>query len=137
MTTQKLVWEDKYSVGVVEIDNQHKKIFDIINKLLDLISTNAAKESLGGVIESLVAYKTEHFATEEKYFKEFNYEDAEEHVKEHNKFNEKLSEMKSKYPELTIEFAFELIDFLEDWLIIHLMTADQKYRECFKSHGLK
>ena len=45
--------------------------------------------------------------------------------------------LKEKYPEPTIDFAFELVDFLEDWLINHLMTVDQKYVKCFHDHGLK
>jgi hemerythrin len=40
-------------------------------------------------------------------------------------------------PSFTIDFAFDLIDFLEDWLINHLLDMDQKYKKCFHDHGLK
>ena len=33
--------------------------------------------------------------------------------------------------------AFELVDYLEDWLIDHLQTKDQEYKQCFLEHGLK
>ncbi len=137
MSTKKLEWEEKYSVGVEEIDNQHKRMFVVINELLDAISTKSTEENLGHIIESLIQYKIFHFGTEEKYFKEFNYEETDDHVKKHREFNEKLTEMKAKYPTYTVEFAFELIDFLEDWLIDHLMVVDQKYVKCFHEHGLK
>lgn len=136
MSTKKLIWEEKYSVGVVELDNQHKRMFAVINELLEAIDTNSTKEHLGNIIESLVKYKIFHFETEEKYFKEFNYEGKDEHIAKHKEFNDKLIEMKGKYPEYNIEFAFNLVDFLEDWLINHLMGADQKYRKCFKENGL-
>lgn len=137
MSTEKLLWENKYSVGVEEIDNQHKLMFSTINVLLDAINTNTASEHLGQIIDSLIKYKVFHFATEEKYFKEFNYEDAEDHISKHQSFNDKLASLKEKYPEYNIEFAFALVDFLEDWLLDHLMVVDQKYVKCFKEHGLK
>ena len=137
MSTKKLEWDKKYSVGVEEIDNQHKRMFVVINELLDAIDSNSTNEHLGHIIESLVQYKIFHFETEEKYFKEFNYDDSEEHIRKHREFNKKLIELKEKYPEPTIEFAFELVDFLEDWLINHLMVVDQKYVQCFHEHGLK
>lgn len=137
MSTKKLEWEQKYSVGVEELDNQHKLMFVTINELLDAINENKTEEHLGHIIESLVKYKTFHFATEEKYFKQFNYEESEEHILKHREFNEKLTALKEKYPSYTVEFAFELVDFLEDWLINHLMVEDQKYKECFTLNGLK
>lgn len=137
MSTEKLLWEDKYSVGVEEIDNQHKFMFTVINDLLDAIDTNSTNEHLGKIIESLIKYKIFHFETEEKYFREFNYDGAEEHITKHHEFNTKLSGLKEKYPEYNMEFAFALVDFLEDWLIEHLMVVDQKYVKCFKEHGLK
>ncbi len=137
MSTKKLDWEDKYSVGVEEIDNQHKRMFEVINELLDAINTNSTEESLGHIIESLIQYKKFHFATEEKYFKEFNYDETIEHINKHKEFNDKLNTLKEKYLNYTVEFAFELVDFLEDWLLNHLMVVDQKYIKCFHEHGLK
>lgn len=134
---KKLEWEDKYSVGVEEIDNQHKHMFRVINELLSAINTNSTKDHLGGIIESLVKYKIFHFETEEKYFKDFNYDGAEEHIAKHKDFNDKLIALKEKHAEYTIDFAFELVDFLEDWLINHLMVVDQKYVKCFHENGLK
>lgn len=131
------MWEEKYSVGVVEIDNQHKRMFSVINELLDAINTNTTTEHLGNIIESLVKYKIFHFETEEKYFRDFDYEEAKEHTVKHHEFNDKLEVLKQKYPEYSVEFAFELVDFLEDWLINHLMVVDQKYVKCFAEHGLK
>ncbi|MEI6627209.1 MAG: bacteriohemerythrin [bacterium] len=137
MTTKKLEWEERYSVGVKLIDDQHKHLFAIINELLEAINTNTSKEKLKNIFNGLVEYKKFHFQTEEKYFKDFNYSGATEHIKEHEKFNASLTALKEKYPEDTTEVAFMLIDFLEDWLIDHIMNADQKYKACFISQKLK
>jgi hemerythrin len=137
MEGKKLEWGDDYSVGVKILDDQHKKMFATINELLEAINTNTPQEHVDNIIKNLIDYKIFHFETEEKYFKEFNYEGAEEHIAKHREFNEKLNALINKYPEANLEFAFVLIDFLEDWLLDHLMVMDQKYKECFKEHGLK
>ena len=137
MEIKKLLWDEKYSVGVEQIDNQHKQIFAMINELFDTINTNTPAERLGDIVEALIKYKTFHFATEEDYFKKFNYEETAQHTEKHREFSEKLTALRRKYPEYTMNFAFELIDFLENWLIDHLIAVDQKYKECFHSHGLK
>lgn len=134
---KKLEWDNKYSVGVEEIDNQHKLMFKTINELIDAVGTTPTKENIAAIIVQLVQYKKFHFATEEKYFIEFNYEKTAEHVAKHKLFNTRLDEIQKKCGDDIFELAFELVDFLEDWLIEHLMTADQEYKECFKAHGLK
>ncbi|MCX6795329.1 MAG: bacteriohemerythrin [Candidatus Falkowbacteria bacterium] len=137
MSIKKLEWEEKYSVGVKELDDQHKFMFATINELLELVNNNTAKEYLGGVIDALIKYKIFHFQTEEKYFQEFNYSGAQDHIARHQEFNNKLALISARYPEHTVEFAFELLDFLEDWLVNHLLVVDQEYKECFAAHGLK
>ena len=133
----KLKWEDKYSVGVKLIDDQHKTMFETINQLIDLMSATPKKLELDKVITRLIDYKRFHFSTEEKYFDEFNYEDKEKHVAEHKSFNSRLEEIVNKHRDDTVALAFALVDFLEDWLIDHLMVMDQKYVTCFREHGLK
>ncbi len=134
---KKLEWDDKYSVGVELIDEQHKAMFTTINLLIDTINTGPEKEKIGEIIGNLVAYKKFHFETEEKYFKEFNYENAEEHIAKHREFTAKLEEIQAKCGDDIFALAFELVDFLEDWLIDHLLTIDQQYKQCFAEHGLK
>jgi hemerythrin-like metal-binding protein len=133
----KLVWDDKYSVGVLVIDNQHKEMFKTINELIETLEGMPTKEQVDKIIESLVAYKKFHFATEEKYFDEFGYQGSEDHKNKHNEFSVKLEQLTVESGGDSVELAFKLVDFLEDWLIDHLMVTDQKYVECFKEHGLK
>lgn len=133
----KLQWEDKYSVGVKMIDDQHKQMFETINKLIDVLAVVPTKQQIDEIVADLVRYKKFHFETEEKYFDEFNYENREEHKLKHKEFNSKLDELVTKNGDDSITMAFELVDFLEDWLLNHLMTEDQKYVECFAKNNLK
>jgi len=136
MNTQKLEWEEKYSVGVKLIDDQHKTMFDTINQLIDVLASTPTKEKLDEIITRLVEYKKFHFVTEEGYFKEFNYENKEEHEAKHKEFTITLERLIADSKGDSMVLAFGLVDFLEDWLINHLMTEDQKYVACFHDHGL-
>lgn len=129
-------WKSEYSVGVVELDNQHKKLIEIINQLVDVIGRVPDEEQVKKIIAEIVAYKAEHFATEEKYFHQFNYEGTEEHEARHHDFNSQIEALQAKNQGDAIGFAFELVEFLEDWFIGHLLSMDKKYTKCFNEHGL-
>lgn len=133
---RRLEWKEDYSVGVVEIDNQHKKMIEIINYLVDVIGRVPDEEEVKKIIGDIVAYKAEHFATEEKYFHQFNYEGTVEHEARHRQFNDQINALQAKSEGDAIGFAFELVEFLEDWLIGHLLSMDKKYTQCFHDHGL-
>jgi hemerythrin len=129
-------WDQKYSVHVKEIDGQHKELIKLISKLYISINQRKVNEELGGLLDELIKYASIHFSTEEKYFKKFSYEYTVEHIKEHHNFTRKITDLQKKYLNKEIEISFELIDFLEDWLIQHLITADQKYVKCFAKNDL-
>lgn len=130
-------WKEEYSVGVEEIDDQHKDLIGLILDLFNAINEKKTKEQLGEILKDLIEFADTHFSTEEKYFEEFDYENKEEHAKEHRDFAAKVIGLNEKYENNEIEISFELIDFLEDWLLDHLIEQDQKYKECFAKHGLK
>ena len=132
-----VVWKDEYSVKVKEIDDQHKKLVNIINKLHGSMVDNKTKDELSNILKELLDYGVIHFDTEEKYFSMFNYEDSENHIKEHDLFKAKATELYEKCGNNEMEISFELIDFLEDWLLDHLVNVDQKYVECFQRNNLK
>lgn len=132
-------WDKEYSVNVVEIDDQHKYFIGLMNELYDVMLTKNSNKKIQEVFEKLVLYANVHFATEEKYFDQFNYELADEHKREHKKLTIKIEEFKNLYqekPQDTFEITKDLIDFLENWLVDHLANQDKKYVECFNKNGL-
>lgn len=131
-----LDWKQEYSVKVEEIDNQHKILVSIIADLMTAINEKKIHSQVEDILSRLIEFAEEHFFTEEKYFKKFNYEKAKEHVTEHEKFKETIKDFNKRFEKNEIEISFELIDFLEDWLLDHLLKQDQKYVECFQEHGL-
>jgi hemerythrin len=129
-------WEEKYSVGIELIDNQHKVFIGILNDLYSAIINKKELSVLDDIFSQLVAYTHFHFQTEERYFDEFDYEGAEAHKIAHRALSDQVVAMQQKYDDV-MKNPFELMDFLEDWLIEHIMGMDKLYSQCFKEHGLK
>ena len=133
---EKLEWKKEYSVGVEMIDEQHKMFIGIINELYVAIIEKKEKQILDDVFKQLVAYTQFHFQTEERYFDEFHYEGAEEHKMAHKKLCDQIADLQKREGSI-MENPFELMDFLEDWLVDHIMGMDKKYGPCFNEHGLE
>lgn len=131
-----LIWTNDYSVNVKELDEQHKTFMEILNRLIKAIEEKKVESELTGLIETLISHCRVHFATEEHYFKKFNYNDSENHIKEHKSFMEKINKFKETHKSREIDASFELADLLEDWLVSHSNNYDKEYTRCFNEHGL-
>jgi len=133
----KIDWKEEYSVGVEEIDDQHKYFISLLNDLYNAIVEGKSREELGVLFQLVSDYAERHFATEEKYFDEFNYEGAAEHKQKHQEMRDEIKRIESTGSEREIDFYGNIVYFLKDWLEEHLAQMDQKYEKCFAEHGLK
>lgn len=129
-------WTSDYKLGIKIIDLQHKRFIGILNMLYEAIHTFNTKEKIPEIFEKLRQYIILHFATEEKYFDAFAYEDSQEHKNKHKEFIQHIESLQKDTKQDAMGVSFKLVDFLEDWLVDHLNTLDKKYVECFHSHGL-
>lgn len=135
----KIEWDEGYNLGIKSIDDQHRAFVGLLNELYESITDGKTKEHLSRIITELLSYIEYHFALEERYFDEFNYEGKKEHIDFHRDLAAKTVAYKEKFEngEDGVDMAWEMVDFLEDWLINHLDIADKKYVKCFKEHGLE
>jgi hemerythrin len=134
----KIEWKDEYSVGIKEIDDQHKYFISLLNDLYNAIVAGKNREDLKELFLYLADYAEKHFATEEKYFKEFNYDGAEEHKAKHQEIRDEIEKIKNMDDDgKEIDFYGNVVYLLKTWLEEHLAQMDQKYEKCFAEHGLK
>ncbi len=129
-------WNDKFSVGISAIDEEHKKIIGILNKAIYEKEHNASSEELRGVLREMTNYALRHFKTEETYMKEFNYTEYEYHREKHREFYTETIADHDKVIEGDCQIANEIIEYLKWWLVNHIQVTDKKYVDCFKKHGL-
>ena len=130
-------WTEEFSVGVVEIDNQHKKLIDMINELHHAMKEGKGNSQVEGIINRLVEYSVYHFETEEKYFDKFSYPQTEKHKKIHKDFVNKVSIFKSEFDNKEVMLTIEVLNFLSNWIRKHIMGEDMDYSDFFIENGLK
>ena len=129
-------WEEKYSVGIESMDNQHKKLVQMINDVFDELRGGGRHEKLMEIIEGLVEYTHVHFKAEETVFEKFGYKETAEHKAEHQKFINQINEFKEGFEGGKIPLTMDIVAFLENWLFSHILGTDQKYSEFFKENGI-
>lgn len=130
-------WQEKYSVHVQEIDDQHKKLIDMINELFDAFMRKDQEDAIEKILHDMAAYSVDHFYTEEKYFARFGYNDSERHIAEHRKFTVEVENLQNEYKRNSYMLTSKLMAFLRDWLNHHILEVDKKYIDCFTAAGLK
>ena len=133
-------WDDSLRLGIAVVDRQHERLVGIINRLHEATIEGRGTDVIGEILDELIIYTATHFSTEEKYFAQFEYPDAEEHKREHDALIEKVSAfanefetaLRSSRPDL----AKELLQFLQIWWRYHMMETDSKFVALFKERGL-
>lgn len=129
-------WSDDLSVQVKEIDQQHKRLIDLINKLHEAMINKQAKQVISKIIDELAAYTVYHFQTEEKYMEQFKYKGIVSHKNEHEMFVKKVDSFQKDYDAGKLGLSLEVMTFLQNWVSNHIKVVDKKYSETFKENGL-
>jgi hemerythrin len=130
-------WSNDLSVSVGVIDKQHQQLVASINELNDAMKSGKGKDVLSSILTKLIKYTQEHFATEEKYFAQFNYPETISHKEEHKILVEKVMEFKKQFESGQVGLSVQIMEFLCDWLKNHIQGTDKKYTACFNANGLK
>ncbi|QJB56308.1 bacteriohemerythrin [Pseudodesulfovibrio sp. zrk46] len=125
-------WSSKNRVGITEVDNQHKKLFDLLNSLHQATVNGEEQSALGRILDELVDYTVYHFETEEKLFLEYGYPGYEDHKEVHDDLTRQAVELQEEFREGSVTISFDLLDFLNDWLVTHTTGLDQEMAMFFK-----
>ena len=129
-------WSDNMSVKIPSIDEQHKKLVELVNSLHESIARGNSKEVLTDIFDGLAQYTVDHFQHEEMFFQKFGYEDTEKHTKEHQDLVKQVIELKNKMEnEEGFMLDFEVMNFLKAWLTDHILGSDKDYSSFLVSKG--
>lgn len=130
-------WSSDFETGVASVDAQHQKLVDYVNRLHDGMMEGKANTGLSVILDGLVAYTANHFKHEEKIFDQIGYAQTEEHKNHHKKLVDQVVEFQTKFKSGDATITMELMDFLKDWLMNHIMKEDMKYVDVFREHDIK
>jgi hemerythrin len=132
-----MIWTPDLSVNVKVLDDDHKKVFAMINELEETIMAGHSKEVLETVLGRLMEYTMIHLAREEEFFAKTGYVKAQEHKKEHDRMIMRVQDIQGRFKDGPVAMlSLELRSFLQDWWIIHIQGSDKKYGACFNANGI-
>jgi len=130
-------WSSALSVGIEEIDAQHKVLVDLLNQVHEAIQQRKGAEATKDIVEQLGEYTRIHFAVEESLMRILHYPGYERHKEEHDRLIEQLNGFRTKLQEGTGSISFELAHFLKVWLTRHIMEGDKRYSPYFLEQGIR
>lgn len=121
-------WDpEKYSVRVQRFDDQHQKLFSLINELHDAMMEGKAASMVLRVLGDLKEYTVTHFSEEEAAMARVNYEGLSDQKTQHTKFVNELDNLMKEANESQFSVTMKTAHFLTDWLRNHIAKTDKKY----------
>lgn len=121
----------KLFTGIIWIDNQHRKLFKNLFKLLDAINTGKGAVEVGLILKFVEDYVKAHFSTEAKYMLKYGYPRYKEHMAKHGAYVKTFIDLKKMYilegasPEFIDQFQSSLIN----WWYGHIENCDKDFAE--------
>lgn len=132
-----MIWNPTYSVGVRELDDQHKGLIHMINEMHYAMNQDKGQEAISAIVEQMFDYMETHFSTEEAYLQKFSYPALLSHQQQHEEFRTKARDLRERVRQHEFILSFEIVQFLSDWLQNHIMIADKKYSTLLTANGVR
>ncbi len=138
LTSARMIrWKPEYSVGIDSIDEQHKGLIELINKLQSAVDFATGSEFERAALKELADYTRDHFKFEEDLMEEHGYPSFEAHRAEHEKMVKRVNGLLDEYRENEDLAMQKALAFLKDWLINHINGTDKQYSEFLISKGVR
>jgi hemerythrin-like metal-binding protein len=130
-------WDDSFVSGIKLIDIRHKRLFEMVNRLIDACEQGKGKEELTKSLAFLADYTIKHFSEEEALQQKYGYAEYSAHRDIHEAFKKTVREFAA---ELELQGpSEELVEKLKrevgGWLVTHVKAADLKMAAAIKANG--
>lgn len=131
---KEITWSDELSIGITEIDEQHRMLVLLAGEFEKGVAAGRGREQVAGVFDRLLNYTVEHFRNEESIMKRHNYPDTAGHIQKHRALTKQVMELNrdKKYV-----FPENVAEFLNSWLINHIMIVDKELGKFLKQQGVR
>lgn len=133
MTT--LTWGPDLEVGFGDIDVQHRRLVDLINRLEQSVSEAESHENVSTILDEVVRYTRLHFVFEEKLMDRYSIEETEEHRAEHYDFTREVIDFRRRFRNGELKVGNELLQMLSGWLRNHILGTDVEFARELRARG--
>lgn len=128
-------WSNELSVGIEEIDEQHKVLVELLNNISEATQQRRGQEKAEEILNKLIEYAKIHFAVEESLMRIMGYPGYEDHKLRHQELMYSVLDLMTKVNHRKLTIGFELQFFLKNWLTKHILETDKQYVEHFLKAG--
>ena len=119
-------WDDRLSLGVDEIDNQHRQLLGYCNDMIAAVHKGRGQEAVAKVFSQLRDYTVTHFASEERYMERIGYPGLAGHRAAHVDMVQRVKEYQRRLYQHGELAPANVLAFLKDWLVTHILGEDMK-----------
>jgi len=130
-------WNDSFSVGVALFDEQHRRLIAMLNKMIRDPTATTRSETVADVLTDMTNYAQEHFKSEEDLMIEHDYPHLDEHRRQHRGFQEKAARLCFATVKGQASVPHEMLVYLQQWLIHHILQADMAFKPFFEQKGVR
>ncbi len=120
---KKIIWSDKYCVGVNAIDDDHRSLVILVNRFNEAFTSGSGKLEIASVFDKLLEYTVNHFQKEENIMKKYNYPEMTQHIQKHRDLTKEVMAFNKGKQYV---FPENIAEFLNSWLMNHIMETDKK-----------
>ena len=117
-------WKNEYSVGIREIDEQHKTLTECISSI-EQAAVQYDRQAADTALVRLADLAQAHFTLEESLMRIHDYPRLEEHADDHRQFSFYLETLQERF--LTTDVFHDRIEFLHEWWDTHVQKHDKSY----------
>ena len=132
MNLKRMEWQDSFSVGIDEVDDQHKTLVALLNQLHAAIRDRRGSDACRETLDRLAEYTVTHFRLEESLMKASNYAGFAGHKQQHEDLIAQIAILRGKLDEHDTSISFELLHFLQVWLTKHINESDKRFGAYFQ-----
>ncbi len=143
-TEDQFAFTDKYRTGIELVDDEHKRLFEIIKDTNDVIHTELLHDKYDEIMRLLAElreYTEVHFSDEEAMMERIHYPDIDAQKRAHSAFVGRLVEIDlselDAMDDNQEEYLQDLIQFLLSWLSNHILGMDKKIGAYITEHGVQ
>ena len=129
-------WTTANAVGVTIVDDQHKLLFGLLNRLHQAVVDGREQGELHGILDELIEYTVYHFQTEEDLCVEHGYPGYDQQKSEHDTLTATAVELQKQLRDGSATLSFELLDFLHGWLMEHTIGLDREMGPFLNERGV-
>ena len=126
-------WNASYSIGIDEIDDHHKILLELLDRLYCLKLQENNKDELSNLLYELIDYSNYHFSAEERLMIKYDYPNIDHHILEHVDFANTMMTYEKMIVEDNDYIPDDVFDFVKRWLLEHILNTDIKMGQFIQS----